>query len=250
MIYEIQTERFEGPLDLLLALISKHKIDIFDIPIAEICEQYTGYINAMRELDMEVTSEFIVMASELMLIKSRMLLPKEENAPDPRKELVDALLEYSRAKQAAEFLKKQSEMYYDRFTKAPDEADNTYFSLHDSQLLVIAFERIQLRRASEQKEEKPIELFERFEKERYYTVEEKTDKLLRQLSRDRKTPFEELFDDCETANEAVAVFLALLELIRLGVAEVAFPSLEITLSDMEDGDASRSEANEAVATRP
>ncbi|MBR2900846.1 MAG: segregation/condensation protein A, partial [Clostridia bacterium] len=69
----LKIEQYEGPLDLLLALISKHKIDIFDIPISEICDQYIAYLDAMREMDMEVTSEFVVMASELMLIKSKML---------------------------------------------------------------------------------------------------------------------------------------------------------------------------------
>ena len=86
----LKIEQYEGPLDLLLALISKHKIDIFDIPIAEICDQYNAYLDSMQKLDMEVAGEFIVMAAELMLIKSRMLLPMPEDGEDPRKVLVDA----------------------------------------------------------------------------------------------------------------------------------------------------------------
>ena len=103
----LKVEQYEGPLDLLLALISKHKIDIFDIPISEICDQYIAYLDAMRKMDMEVTSEFVVMAAELMLIKSKMLLPRNEESEDPRAPLVDALLEHQRAKAAAEFLKMQ-----------------------------------------------------------------------------------------------------------------------------------------------
>ena len=86
-------EQFEGPLDLLLSLIAKNKVNIEDIPISLICDQYMEYINEAQRLDMEVASEFIVMASELMLIKSKMLLPRtEEDTEDPRKLLTDALL--------------------------------------------------------------------------------------------------------------------------------------------------------------
>lgn len=102
----LKIERYEGPLDLLLALIAKNKLNIFDIPIAEIAEQYMAHIEAMRSLNMEVTSEFIYYAAELMLIKSRMLLPREEEE-DPRRNLVDALLEYRRARAAAELLRER-----------------------------------------------------------------------------------------------------------------------------------------------
>ena len=91
-------DQFEGPLDLLLTLIQKNKVNITDIPISLICDQYVDYIAQAQKLDMEVASEFIVMASELMLIKSKMLLPKpEENGDDPRATLTDALLRYSQA---------------------------------------------------------------------------------------------------------------------------------------------------------
>ena len=105
----LKIERYEGPLDLLLALIAKNKLNIFDIPIAEIAEQYMAHIEAMRSLNMEVTSEFIYYAAELMLIKSRMLLPREEEE-DPRRNLVDALLEYRRARAAAELLRERQKL--------------------------------------------------------------------------------------------------------------------------------------------
>ena len=94
-----QLEIFEGPLDLLLTLIAKTKVDIYDIPIALILDQYMAYLDEMRRLDMEIAGDFIVMAAELMLIKSKLLLPKtEQEEEDPRAALTDALLKYQQAK--------------------------------------------------------------------------------------------------------------------------------------------------------
>ena len=129
-------EKFEGPLDLLLSLISKNKIDIADIPIALLCDQYMEYINAAEELDMELSSDFLYMASELMLIKSRMLLPRdEENDEDPREALAAALLEYQRAKSASERLKVMFGEYGGRMVKETDEIapDKTYVADHESE---------------------------------------------------------------------------------------------------------------------
>ena len=115
-------DQYEGPLDLLLTLIAKNKVSITDIPIAKICDQYMEYIEANQNMDLDVASEFIVMASELMLIKSRMLLPRdEENDPDPRAELVDALLIYQKAKEAAEELRPLYAEYSGRMAKDVDE---------------------------------------------------------------------------------------------------------------------------------
>ena len=104
----VKIEQYEGPLDLLLALIQKHKIDILDIPISEICQQYIEYIETLQSQQMEVTGDFIVMGSTLMLIKSRMLLPREEGEEDPRQVLVDALLEHRKAQLAAVLLKDEA----------------------------------------------------------------------------------------------------------------------------------------------
>src|SRR5918912_4354523 len=102
--YKVTLPSFHGPLDLLLHLIKQHKIDVYDIPIALITEQYTAYLDAMEELNLEVAADYIYMAALLIHIKSRMLLPHDEEAPaeDPRKELVDRLLEYQRFKAVAE----------------------------------------------------------------------------------------------------------------------------------------------------
>ena len=215
----LKVEQFEGPLDLLLALISKHKIDIFDIPISEICDQYIAYLDAMRKLDMEITGEFIVMAAELMLIKSKMLLPRTEEAEDPRAQLVDALLEHQRAKAAAEFLRAQSAGHFDTFTKPASEPEKTDYSRgHAVELLTEAFSRIAARVAMQKSNEQP-ELFKRIE-ERYYSVEEKTAAILSYLEQKRNCRFDDLFIRVHSRGEAVAVFMALLELVRDGMIDV------------------------------
>jgi len=213
-------EKYEGPLDLLLALIAKHKIDIFDIPIAEIAEQYNAYLDTMKQMDMEIAGEFIVMAAELMLIKSRMLLPRQEGQEDPRKPLVDALLEHRRAQQTALFLRGQAEIYYDRFPKPADELnDPTYHREHAVGLLAEAFVRIAERLELERSQKQETQLFKRMET-RYYTVQEKMDEVYGTL-KTGKTRFEDLFRNAESRGEVIAIFLAVLEAVRFGRIEVA-----------------------------
>ncbi len=224
----LKIEQYEGPLDLLLALITKHKIDIFDIPISEICDQYIAYLDAMRKMDMEVTSEFVVMAADLMLIKSKMLLPRNEEAEDPRAPLVDALLEHQRAKAAAEFLKMQSAAHFDTFTKPasePEKGDYTRF--HAVDLLTEAFARIADRVAAKKTEGEP-ELFKRIE-ERYYSVEEKSVAIMSYLDQKRTCLFDDLFIRVHSRSEAVAVFMALLELVRDGLIDVERKGEDIEL---------------------
>ncbi|MCL2773583.1 MAG: segregation/condensation protein A [Oscillospiraceae bacterium] len=118
---EYKLEIFEGPLDLLLNLIEKNKIDIFDIPISLIMEQYLDYIYIMEQADMYIASEFIDMVSKLLYIKSKMLLPKEENEADPREELVKILLDYAEIKSIAEYLSERFEIYKNRYEKPEDK---------------------------------------------------------------------------------------------------------------------------------
>ncbi|MBO4452913.1 MAG: segregation/condensation protein A [Clostridia bacterium] len=217
---QLKIEQYEGPLDLLLALITKHKIDIFDIPIAEIAQQYVDYLDAMRELNMEIASEFIVMAAELMLIKSKMLLPRDEKEEDPRTVLVDALLEHQRAKAAAEFLKEQSEGHYDTFTKPADEPPKSDYSRsHAVELLTEAFLRIADRAAALKDAANDPELFKKIE-EKYYSVSEKISAVVSKLEQVGKCRFDELFIRVKSRGEAVAVFLALLECVRDGIIDV------------------------------
>ncbi len=233
-IINLKVEQYEGPLDLLLALISKHKIDIFDIPISEICDQYIAYLDAMRKMDMEVTSEFVVMAADLMLIKSKMLLPRNEESEDPRAQLVDALLEHKRAKAAAEFLRIQSAGHYDTFTKPASEPEKTDYSRgHAVELLSEAFMRIADRIAARGPDSEP-ELFKRIE-ERYYSVEEKSVAIMSYLDQKRVCRFDDLFLRIHSRSEAVAVFMALLELVRDGMVDVERNGEDIELSIIDSG---------------
>ncbi len=131
-------ELFEGPLELLLSLVAKHKMKIEDIPIDLLCEQYMAYISEASRQNIELACEFLSMASELMLIKSRMLLPRTpDNAEDPRTPLVNALLEYQKAKLAAAELSDRFAEYGSRMMKEPDDIspDKTYVAPHHVELL-------------------------------------------------------------------------------------------------------------------
>ena len=124
--YRIELKSFQGPLDLLLHLIRKNEVDIYDIPIAEITRQYLQYLEVMKDLDLEIASEFLVMASNLVYIKSRMLLlveedEEEESAEDPREELVRRLIEYQRYKEAAVALAGKPALYHDVFPRKEPE---------------------------------------------------------------------------------------------------------------------------------
>lgn len=210
----VETEHFEGPLELLLSLIAKNKVDIFDIPIALIAEQYSEYLMDLHRDNMEVAADFIRMAAELMLIKSKLLLPQKEDDEDPRKPLVDALLEYQRAKEASEFLKERAAQYFDRFVRQPEVLDLPYMRDHDRQLLAEAFQRIYERLAA--KPEATNEIFETITHNREYTVEEKTVWLLKRLCNTGTADFELMFSEMQSVGELCAGFLALLTLIAAG----------------------------------
>jgi len=210
----VETEHFEGPLELLLSLIAKNKVDIFDIPIALIAEQYAEYLEDMRRENMEIAADFIRMAAELMLIKSKLLLPQKEDEEDPRKPLVDALLEYQRAKEASEFLKERAAQYFDRFVRQPEVLELPYMREHDKMLLAEAFGRIYKRLSA--KPEVKNEIFETIKQNREYTVEEKEVWLLERLGNTGTADFDLLFSEMNSVGELCAGFLALLTLIAAG----------------------------------
>ena len=161
MELSFKLEQFEGPLDLLLTLISKNKVEISDIPIALIFEQYMEQIDIMQKLDMEIAGEFIVMASELMLIKSRMLLPREEDEiEDPRARLAAALEEYKRIKDASQLLADRYVTYSRRFEKDTDEvkSDTGYVAPHEAELLQSAIAKMFRRLQNADKQSKEIEI--------------------------------------------------------------------------------------------
>lgn len=221
MDYKIILESFEGPLDLLLNLISKTKIDIYDIPIHIITEQYMGYIYHMEELNLEIASDFLVMASTLLEIKSKMLLPKEklifdgeEFEMDPREELVMRILEYKKFKEAAnklkDFEKEKSKTYYKlQEDLSVYENESIDFNKFDLELLVMSLNQILTKRGI--KENKlTVEEIRREE----YTISQCIDSILKKLEKLNLFSFNDLIDEDASKNEIISYFLSLLELIK------------------------------------
>ncbi len=225
MSYKIKLEIFEGPFDLLLYLIRKDEVNIYDIPIATILGQYLQYIEWMRLLDLNIAGEFIVMAATLMQIKSKMLLPQETNLTneipeeekDPRAELVKRLLEYKQFKEAAQTLRLKERARQDIFKRQPVLEDNgeSFFeaSLFD---LINAF--------SQALKEIPKELFYEVIKDEF-TVEDMVHELLHRLVDKPRIKLSVLFSQAKSKLEIIATFLAVLELIRLKEVLVAQKSL-------------------------
>ena len=211
-------DQFEGPLDLLLTLISKNKVSITDIPISLICDQYMEYIEQAQKMDPDVASEFIVMASELMLIKSRMLLPHEEGTEnDPRREIADALMLYQQAKLVAKELHPRYEEYSGRFVKGTDEIPpEKGLPLNlDSGMLVKALESVLKRMKVAQAQRHPTELVNPLIKHKVVSVEEKIDEMILMLEEQGEASLFFLLKDSESRSELVARFMGVLELIKL-----------------------------------
>ncbi len=220
--YHVRLERFEGPLDLLLHLIRKHEIDIYDIPIALITQQYLEYLSVMKSLNLSLAGEFLVMAATLVQIKSRMLLPADERGeddeagPDPREELVRQLLEYKRFKEAAGRLEDRERLWRDVFSRdrAPVEKtpvsevsldDVTLFDLVDALNGVLANLPLQ----------KIVEIFPE-----NLTVKDRMNVILELLEGRESITFEAVFADMQTRPGVIVTFLALLEVVRLKLVRV------------------------------
>lgn len=214
---KVALDVFEGPLDLLLYLIRREEVDICDIPILKITDQYLGYLDLMRMLDLDIASEFLVMAATLLHIKSRMLLPPDERPveeeveeEDPRGALVKQLLEYKRFKEAAGFLSGKEEeqqavfaRYVDRtFLPGPSDSPLVEVSIFD---LISAFSDVLKRFTGD-----PREITEEV-----YTVTDKIASITALLGVRPVLKFSELFKDALIRTEVIVTFLALLELIRL-----------------------------------
>ncbi len=217
MSYDIRIENFEGPLDLLLHLIQKNEMDIYDIPIAEITSQYLATLGALKTLDLDLASEFLLMAATLTYIKSRMLLPQaepeaeDEDGEDPRAELVRRLLEYQRYKDAAETLDGFSLLERDVFKRTHaleqfDGEDEKEFESVGLYQLVEAFRRLL--------QELPEDAYHEVTAEQL-SVTERINSLLAQLEGHESLGFSELFRPLPTRPEVVVTFLAMLELVKL-----------------------------------
>jgi segregation and condensation protein A len=223
--YKVALESFEGPLDLLLHLIRKDEVDIYNIPIGRITEQYMGYLETMRALDINVAGEFLVMAATLMVIKSRMLLPKEElarekededvEALDPRWDLVRQLVEYKRYKDAANDFAYRETLRAATFPKggkvelppeSPDQAAKKLGDIGTIELLA-AFRRV-LEQAKE------TVSFGHLKMQRW-RVPDKIQTLLGRIAVTPHLRFDTLFEPTASKSEIIVTFVALLELLRL-----------------------------------
>ena len=215
-ILTYRIDQFEGPLDLLLTLIQKNKVNIEDIPISLICDQYLEYIKAQQDMDMEIAGEFIVMASELMLIKSRMLLPRvQEEEKDPRAELADALLRYQQAKQAAVKMAALFAVYSGRMVKDTDEisVDKTFVADQQVTSLCAAVRRIIAANESRPKAEKQV--FAPMIAKPIVPVEVKIVGILHRMSKQKNTSMKSLLSDATSLPDLIAIFLGILELIKV-----------------------------------
>jgi len=220
--YQVRIENFEGPLDLLLHLIKKNEINIYDIPIAVIAQQYLDYVEAMKELNLNVAGDFLVMAATLLQIKSKMLLPAdesstdEEDGPDPREELVRRLLEYKMYKDAAQQLDGQERIWREIFGR--EQAEQEHVGTEDSSLehvslfdLVDALKGVLDRQQGKQLLEITPDTL---------TVRERMNVILEMLEGKDSVTFLDLFDQSCHRLVIVVTFLAMLELIRLRIARV------------------------------
>lgn len=228
-----KTENFEGPLDLLLHLIEKHRIDIYDIPIAELTDSYLEYMSVLEEINMDNLSEFILMAATLIEIKSKVLLSaktdEDEEETDPREELVRRLLEYKQYKEAAEDLSlRQQERLYPVFKEPDNELKEEILKEGEEKdvseildgvngdMLYKAF--IDVMRRRELKVDRIRSGFDSVVKDPF-TVEDKTEYIKSCLNTKKKIEFSELFGKNYTRSEMVTTFLALLELIKINYVE-------------------------------
>jgi segregation and condensation protein A len=235
--YKVKFEVFEGPLDLLLYLIKKEEVDIYDVNLTQLATQFIEYIEVMRMLDLEIAGEFLVMASTLMYIKSRELLPVdqqvvvegEDEGEDPRWELIRQLVEYKKFKDAAAQLQtleqRQDEVYPRRPVKPDFGADVAEAKAQASLFDLINAVNSILKRLHQREDLRDI-----FEDK--WTVSEKIEYILNEMGRTRSMKFSALFASATSRSEVVVTFLAMLELIRLrqlvAIQESAFGEIELT----------------------
>lgn len=208
-------EVFDGPLELLLHLISKNKVSIYDIPIAMILDQYMDYIDDLKKMDMDVSSEFIEMAAHLIYLKSKMLLPKEENdEEDPRLSLVLALEEYKRYKTILPKLSEMAKGFGKTYVRQQEafEVDKTHKLTYESTVLYDAYMAI----FDRQKRvlPPPVKSFDGIVGRQIASVPVKIISILRTLKRNIKISFTSLFKKAKSRTEIVATFLAVLELTK------------------------------------
>jgi segregation and condensation protein A len=212
---------FEGPLDLLLHLIRENKIDIYDIPIVEITNQYLEYIGLMKELNLEIAGEYIVMAATLIHIKSRTILPPaveevDEPVEDPRSELVRRLLEYQSYKDTTAHFRKREEIWKNVFYRPLPDKDDFQFEPEPVLFEASAFDLISaFKKLLERAPEQAIEITRET-----LTVTDRINYIVERLEREDGVRFEELFEEGFTRMTLIVTFLAVLEVVRLGLVKI------------------------------
>lgn len=220
--YPVRLENFEGPLDLLLHLIKKHEVNIYDIPIALITRQYLDYLELMREMDLEIAGEFLVMAATLIHVKSRLLLPRpspeqEDPEEDPREVLIQRLLEHQRYKAAAELLHERETVRSAQWMRPDDRVAPIAGEEYEPELEVDLFSLITAFKAVLERAKARPEVVVPTEQ---ISIETRIDQLLVRLSEHEACGFEDLFDDVASRPDLIVTFLALLEMIRLKLVRV------------------------------
>ncbi|HMU45140.1 MAG TPA: segregation/condensation protein A [Chitinophagaceae bacterium] len=221
--YQIKLPQFEGPFDLLLFFIERDELDIYNIPITRITNDFLDYIHQSEELNIELSSEFILFISTLMRIKAKMLLPRKEldaegNEIDPRQELVNKILEYKRFKEASAqmaemeaqrmLMVKRGNIEQELSMIGEEESEGTEIQTITLFKLMRAFERA-MRKYSDRLN-KPVHTVVRYD----YTMEESRDQMLSLAREEKNVSFEKIFLDCENRVHAIFLFLSLLELVQ------------------------------------
>jgi len=219
--YKVQLEGvFEGPMDLLVHLIRKNEMDIYDIPVALITDQYLAYLELMKAMSVDLAGDFLVMAATLTQLKSKMLLPIHEGEPeeeDPRSALTRPLLEYMQMKSAAELLAERNLLGHDTFTRKPDAEE--YLAVGEEEMikvglfeLIDAFQRIIANVSPEEKMEFTADNI---------SVKDRITEIVDVLEANGSVTFTELFESAATKSDIIVTFLAILEMVKLCLIRVA-----------------------------
>jgi segregation and condensation protein A len=220
--YPVRLANFEGPLDLLLHLIKTHEVDIYDIPIALITQQYLDYIDVMQEMNLDVAGDFLVMAATLIHIKSRMLLPRpdpaqEDPEEDPRDVLIRRLLEHQKFKAAAELLHERETIRSAQWTRPDGPIAEIAGEAPEPELDVDLFSLISAFRAVVERAKQRPKVYLPSEQ---IPIEDRMEQLLAKLSETDACGFDDLFADMQSRAGMIVTFLAILEMIRLKLVRV------------------------------
>ncbi|WP_283675341.1 segregation and condensation protein A [Butyricicoccus sp. Marseille-Q5471] len=232
---EFHLDHFEGPLDLLLHLIAKNKVSIYDIPISQILEQYMEVLNTARDMDMDVAGDFVTMAAQLVYIKSKTLLPRyeEDEDEDPRATLVEMLLEYQRLKEVTPYFKNRGEIGRDIYVKNPEQlkgAPPREYRHSVNDLLRAANNMLQ---KAQRRMPPSANAFSGIVGREQVPVSTRITVILKRFLKSARLKFARLFDDAQSRSEIVATFLAVLELSKTHrvMLEGDGEDLELTLAD-------------------